>query len=92
MAHALCGNSTQSFWSPLDLCEGNCSSVEYEVSVLCALWSEVVVFGVYLKAAFKTQPKSSSDICHIVFEINTSLIDIKTPETKFLLNCMFELL
>jgi hypothetical protein len=40
------------------------------------------VFGVYLKAAFKTQPKSSSDICHIVFEINVSLIDFKNTRTK----------
>lgn len=40
------------------------------------------MFGVYLKAAFKTQPKSSLDICHIVFEINESLIDFKTPEAK----------
>jgi hypothetical protein len=40
------------------------------------------VFGVYLKAAFKTQLKSSSDICHVVFEINESLIDFKTPEPK----------
>jgi hypothetical protein len=54
----------------------------WEVSVLCALWYEVVVFGVYLKAAFKTQPKSSSDICHIVFEILVSLIDFKNTRTK----------
>jgi len=82
MAHAPYWNSTQSFWPPLELCEGNGSSVKYDVSVLCALWSEVVVFGVYLKAAFKTQPKSSSDLCHIVFEINTSLIYFKTSEPK----------
>jgi hypothetical protein len=40
------------------------------------------VFGVCLKAAFKTQPKSSSDISHIIFEIKASLIDFKTPESK----------
>lgn len=61
---------------------GSLCRQQREVSVRYALWSEVVVFGVCLKAAFKTQPKSYSDICHSIFEINASLIDFKTQRLE----------